>query len=169
MGKNLNFNLGRGLQKTKKNLLVFYRHGFVSDDYDIHAPGQRWRVRNQRLRLRLRRSQRRQARLPLRFRPRECPLALPPETTPASLGPETLESVAAKQPEVVLIGTGGRQRFYPASILLPLTSRRIGVETMATGPACRTFNLLAAEGRKTLLILLFDRPTTPVYSTPTKS
>ncbi len=101
--------------------------------------------------------------------PESGPLALPPETTPASLGPETLESVAAKQPEVVLIGTGGRQRFYPASILLPLTSRRIGVETMAMGAACRTFNLLAAEGRKTLLILLFDRPPPATDSTPTKS
>lgn len=101
--------------------------------------------------------------------PESGPLALPIEITPASLGPDTLESIAAKQPEVVLIGTGSRQRFYPASTLLPLTSRRIGVETMATGPACRTFNLLAAEGRKTLLILLFDRPTTPVDSTPTKS
>ncbi len=97
------------------------------------------------------------------------PAALPPEITPAGLGPETLETIASKAPEVVLIGTGDRQRFYPASTLSPLTSRRIGVETMAIGAACRTFNLLAAEGRKTLLILLFDHPRSALDSTPPKT
>lgn len=98
--------------------------------------------------------------------PESGPIPLPPDTTPEHLGPDSLALVADKSPEVVLIGTGTRQRFFPASLLLPLTSRRIGVETMTLGAACRTFNLLAAEGRKTLAILLFDPQPTATDSTP---
>ena len=96
----------------------------------------------------------------------DSPLILDPNLGPsplaAGIGPldltiELFETLAAKAPEVVLIGTGNRQLFLPPSHLLPLTSRRIGVESMTLGAACRTFNLLAAEGRKTLAILLFDR------------
>lgn len=99
----------------------------------------------------------------------DSPLILDPELGPQALAagihaqnlsPETLETIANKAPEVVLIGTGSRQIFLPPATLLPLTRRRIGVECMTLAAACRTFNLLAAEGRKTIAVLLFDDPAT---------
>ena len=48
----------------------------------------------------------------------------------------------------------------------PLMARRIGVETMDTAAACRTYNILAGEGRHVLAALILDTPayqsTTPV-------
>lgn len=58
------------------------------------------------------------------------------------------------QPEVVLLGTGERQRFPAPVLLRPLIEARIGCEVMDTGAACRTFNILAAEGRRVAAGLL---------------
>jgi uncharacterized protein len=65
-----------------------------------------------------------------------------------------VEEIARLQPELVLIGTGRGQRLIGADRLAPLHSRRIGVEVMDTGAACRTFNLLAGEGRRVAAALL---------------
>ncbi|MFP5466434.1 MAG: Mth938-like domain-containing protein [Gammaproteobacteria bacterium] len=59
-------------------------------------------------------------------------------------------------PELVLFGSGPRLRFVHPSLLRPLISQRIGVETMDTVAACRTFNILAAEGRRVTAALLVD-------------
>ena len=56
--------------------------------------------------------------------------------------------------EVILFGSGERLRFVHPSFLQNLYARRIGVETMDTGAACRTFNFLAGEGRKVAAALL---------------
>ena len=56
--------------------------------------------------------------------------------------------------ELVLFGSGDRLRFPQAQWLANLYARRIGVETMDTPAACRTFNFLAAEGRKVIAALL---------------
>ncbi len=56
--------------------------------------------------------------------------------------------IAALAPEVVLLGTGTRQRFPHPSLLRPLTSARIGIEVMDTHAACRTYSILVSEGRK---------------------
>ena len=68
------------------------------------------------------------------------------------------ESLADLATEIVLVGTGSRQRFLAPAVLAPMMRRRIGVECMTLAAACRTFNLLAAEGRKTAAFLLFDPP-----------
>lgn len=86
------------------------------------------------------------------------PSPLDAHTGPQTLTAEALEPIAAKQPEVVLIGTGSKQVFISPAKLVPFSSRRIGVECMSLAAACRTFNLLAAEGRKTIAVLLFDPP-----------
>lgn len=52
------------------------------------------------------------------------------------------------KPEVVLLGTGARLRFPHPGLSRALTDAGIGVEVMDTPAACRTFNILAAEGRK---------------------
>jgi uncharacterized protein len=59
-------------------------------------------------------------------------------------------------PELVIFGSGTRLRFVPPALLRPLIERRIGVETMDTGAACRTFNILAGEGRRVLAALLVE-------------
>lgn len=66
------------------------------------------------------------------------------------------ERLAALDPELVLFGSGRKLRFAPAACLRPLIDRRIGFETMDTAAACRTYNLLIAEGRQVVAALLLD-------------
>ncbi|QKT02424.1 Xcc1710-like domain-containing protein [Ectothiorhodospiraceae bacterium 2226] len=76
--------------------------------------------------------------------------------------PERFEDLAADHfamleeldPEVVLFGSGARLRFPAAGCTAPLAARQIGVEVMDTAAACRTFNILAAEGRRVAAALL---------------
>jgi uncharacterized protein len=65
------------------------------------------------------------------------------------------EQIEAQQPDVVILGTGARQRFVHPRLITGLTSRRIGVECMDNQAACRTYNILMAEGRKVALALIF--------------
>jgi uncharacterized protein len=74
--------------------------------------------------------------------------------TAAELSIEDLEPVLAMQPEVVVIGSGPRQEFPAPEILGAVLSRGIGCEVMDTGAACRTYNILASEGRTVVMALL---------------
>jgi uncharacterized protein len=67
-------------------------------------------------------------------------------------------ALAALGPELVIFGSGKRIRFAAPALLKPLIERRIGVETMDTAAACRTYNVLLAEGRSVLAALLFEAP-----------
>ena len=58
--------------------------------------------------------------------------------------------------EIVLIGTGRRQRFPAPALMRPLMQARIGFEVMDLGSACRTFNILVNEGRSVAAALIFD-------------
>ena len=58
--------------------------------------------------------------------------------------------------EVIVFGSGSKFRFVPQAWLAPLMARRIGVETMDTQAACRTYNVLAQEGRPVLAALLLE-------------
>ena len=60
------------------------------------------------------------------------------------------------KPELVLIGTGGRQRFPKPELLKPLITAKIGFEIMDSQAACRTYNILVGEGRQVLLALLVE-------------
>jgi len=64
------------------------------------------------------------------------------------------EAIAALQPDLVLLGTGERQRFVHPRLIAALASRRIGLECMDTAAACRTYNILMTEGRRVLAALL---------------
>jgi uncharacterized protein len=64
------------------------------------------------------------------------------------------EAIHAMEPEVVLLGTGERQRFPARELLRALILRGVGVEVMDTGAASRTFNVLAGEGRRVVAALL---------------
>jgi uncharacterized protein len=91
-------------------------------------------------------------------------LLVMPETAPAPWPPVSFEALTiddfkqidAAMPEVVILGTGERQRFVHPRLTAPLTSRRVGVECMDNQAACRTYNILMAEGRKVALALIFD-------------
>ncbi|MES2887371.1 MAG: Mth938-like domain-containing protein [Pseudomonadota bacterium] len=65
-------------------------------------------------------------------------------------------ALADRQPELVIFGTGARLRFPHPSLLRALMARGIGVESMDTPAACRTYNVLLAEGRSVVAALLFD-------------
>jgi uncharacterized protein len=77
--------------------------------------------------------------------------------TPAGFDALTEQDFArllAYKPEIVLLGTGSTQRFPHPRVLAPLTAQRIGVEVMDTRAACRTFNILIAEGRRVAAALI---------------
>ena len=58
-------------------------------------------------------------------------------------------------PEILLLGTGTKQRFPHPRLLRALTAKRIGVEAMDLQAACRTYNILMAEERRVAAALLF--------------
>ena len=58
--------------------------------------------------------------------------------------------------EIVLLGTGARQRFPHPRLVQPLTDARIGCEAMTSQAACRTYNILMGEGRRVLAAILLD-------------
>lgn len=77
---------------------------------------------------------------------------------PDELTAAHFEAVLALQPELVIFGSGPRLKFVPPALLRALIERRIGVETMDTPAACRTYNVLVAEGRSAVAALLLDPP-----------
>jgi uncharacterized protein len=68
------------------------------------------------------------------------------------------ERLAALQPELVIFGSGARQRFVPPALLRALIERRIGIECMDSAAACRTYNVLVSEKRSVVAALLVERP-----------
>ena len=62
----------------------------------------------------------------------------------------------SNNPEIVLLGTGARQRFPHPRLLAPLAAARVGVEVMDTPAACRTYNILVAEGRRVAAALMWE-------------
>src|SRR5918992_2928941 len=69
---------------------------------------------------------------------------------------EDFSFLGTLQAEIVLLGTGERQRFPHPRLTAPLGERRIGLEGMDLRAACRTYNILVAEGRKVAAALLFE-------------
>ncbi len=71
-----------------------------------------------------------------------------------ALTADDFERLLALEPELVLLGTGAAQRFPHPRLTAALTNARIGLEVMDTGAACRTYNILVAEGRRALAAVL---------------
>jgi len=71
-----------------------------------------------------------------------------PPATLDDLEVSHLEPIFELRPELVLLGTGAKQRFAPAGIRSTFASRGIGIEAMDLGAACRTFNILVQEERR---------------------
>lgn len=60
------------------------------------------------------------------------------------------------QPEVVIVGTGSHLRFPQHVLLRPLIEAGVGFEIMDLAAACRTYNILASEGRAVIAAVMFD-------------
>lgn len=71
-----------------------------------------------------------------------------------SLAAEHIERIAQLAPEVVLLGTGATHRFVHPRLGKPLFDIGVGLECMDTAAACRTYNILMAEGRHVAAALI---------------
>jgi uncharacterized protein len=71
-----------------------------------------------------------------------------PVTDAAALDVAQLEPILAMRPELVLLGTGGRQVFPPPAVLAAFLTRGLGIEVMTNAAAARTYSVLAGEGRR---------------------
>jgi uncharacterized protein len=66
------------------------------------------------------------------------------------------EFLLGLKPEIVLLGTGATLRFPPPALSRCLAQARIGLEVMATSAACRTYNVLTADGRNVVAAVLLS-------------
>ncbi|MGH8855507.1 MAG: Mth938-like domain-containing protein [Telluria sp.] len=74
------------------------------------------------------------------------------------LSAEHFEEIAKDAPDVVVLGTGERQRFVHPKLVASLSAMRVGVDCMDSHAACRTYNILMGEGRKVTLALIIEGP-----------
>ena len=72
--------------------------------------------------------------------------------------PDHFLVLAEAKPEIIILGTGQKLRFPPQDCLAVLQQQNLGYEVMDTAAACRTFNVLAAEGRDVVLAMLMIEP-----------
>lgn len=77
----------------------------------------------------------------------------PPQAFEA-LTADHFKVLVSLKPELLIIGTGSKQRFPAMDLLAPLVATGIGWEIMDTGAACRTYNILMGEGRNVAAALL---------------
>jgi uncharacterized protein len=73
-----------------------------------------------------------------------------------TLAERDFEAILPLAPEILLLGTGARQRFPALTLLRPLIEAGIGYEIMDLAAACRTFNILMAEGRRVAAALIVE-------------
>ncbi len=86
--------------------------------------------------------------------PCDAPMALWAPARLSELTQEHFDLILPYQPELVVFGSGPQLRFAHPKLMQQLMTQRIGVETMDTQAACRTYNILVSEGRKVLAALL---------------
>ena len=71
---------------------------------------------------------------------------------------EHFQALFALRPEVVVLSTGARQVFPRAALRAEFATRKIGLEVMEIGAACRTYNVLVSEERRALAAILLPGP-----------
>lgn len=92
----------------------------------------------------------------------EHPIVVTPEQVFSDWQPQGFDAlneshfayILVMKPEIVLLGTGAQQRFPHPRLYQQLTAVGIGVESMDTPAACRTYNILMAEDRKVFAAIL---------------
>jgi uncharacterized protein len=73
-----------------------------------------------------------------------------------SLDADDFAALLRTSPEIVLLGTGATQRFPRPAVVAPLMNANVGLEVMDTRAACRTYNILVAEGRSVTAALIVE-------------
>lgn len=71
-----------------------------------------------------------------------------------ALAADHFAAILQMEPEIVLLGTGAAFVFPEPARLAPLRNAGVGVEVMDTNAACRTYNILLAEGRGVVAALI---------------
>lgn len=95
----------------------------------------------------------------------EHSLIVLPETQPVvwdvssfdTLSAVHFEQIASMAPDVVILGTGKKQKFVHPKLIAALSAQHKGVECMDNQAACRTYNILMTEGRKVALALILEQ------------
>ena len=73
-----------------------------------------------------------------------------------ALSATDVQRILGWQPEIVILGTGRRLKRPPNEVVFTLARNQVGVEIMDTRAACRTFNILLAEGRRVVALLQLE-------------
>ena len=73
----------------------------------------------------------------------------------ATMAPGDVDALLALDPELIVLGTGARQRFPPAAVMAACLQRGIGIEVMTNAAAARTYSVLAGEGRRVVAGFVF--------------
>ncbi len=76
-----------------------------------------------------------------------------PVKPPDELGEDDFTQLLDEKPEIIVLGTGGRNVFPPRELVFAMARRGVGFEVMDTAAAARTFNVLAGEGRSVAAVL----------------
>ena len=87
----------------------------------------------------------------------DAPVVAWPVSSFGALAAEHFELLLGQSPELVVFGSGSRLRFPHPRLTASLAAQRIGVETMDFMAACRTYNILMAEGRRVCAALLIEQ------------
>jgi uncharacterized protein len=80
-----------------------------------------------------------------------------PVSSVAQLDVQHFEILLPHAPEIVILGTGARHQFPTQSLLSQLGKLGIGIEIMDTKACCRTYNILAEEGRRVAAAIFVER------------
>jgi len=78
----------------------------------------------------------------------------PPDVADLSLAHFDALFARADDIDVVLFGTGAQMQFVKPSLRQELSAKGLPLDVMDTGAACRTYNVLMAEGRRVVAVLM---------------
>jgi uncharacterized protein len=78
---------------------------------------------------------------------------------PRELAIDDFGTILALEPELILVGTGNALRFPDFVILKGVIRAGIGIDFMDSRAACRTYNILAAEGRQVAAGIIIEQST----------
>lgn len=73
------------------------------------------------------------------------------------LSADDFSALLEHRPETIILGTGTRIQFPEPALTRPLIEAQVGLETMTTDAACRTYNVLAGDRRKVTALLFLER------------
>ena len=73
-----------------------------------------------------------------------------------ALSPENFQVLAELDVEIIILGTGAKQRFPSMALAQTVIAQQKSLEVMNNGAACRTYNILAADGRKVAVAILLE-------------